>query len=165
MKIIKLITVIVLSIFLNNCSNVKPENKMASEENIDIVEAVDVEESLFNRLGGEEGISSIVDDILIAHLANPTIKHVFLPISENPERLGNFKKHVKEFLSSGTGGEAVYTGKDLPTAHKGLNTSEKEFMSAVDDILMVLSQHKIDEETKKDMLYILYSLKGAVIAQ
>lgn len=160
MKTIKHITVIVLSIFLYNCSKVKPEEKMASEESMAIVE-----ESLFNRLGGEEGISSIVDDILDAHLVNPVIKHVFLPISENPERLENFKKHVKEFLSSGTGGEAVYTGKDLPTAHKGLNTSEKEFMSAVDDILMVLSQHKIDEETKKDMLYILYSLKGAVIAQ
>ena len=36
-------------------------------------------------------------------------------------------------------------------------------MAAVDDILGVLSRHNIDEENKKDMLYILYSMKGAVI--
>jgi len=35
----------------------------------------------------------------------------------------------------------------------------------VDDILMVLKKHNIDEETKKDMLYILYAMKGAVIGK
>lgn len=116
-------------------------------------------------MGGTDGISSIVEDIVLAHLDNPEINQVFLPLKENPEHLESFKMHVKEFLSSGIGGPATYTGKDLPTAHNGLNTTEKEFLSAVDDILMVLSNHNIDEETKKDMLYILYSMKGAVIGK
>lgn len=161
MKTIKLITIVVLSIFIGNCSN-KKDQKIIIEENIAEVPVV-LEISLFERLGGEDGISSIVDDIAQAHLDNAEISHVFMPLKENSERFESFKTHVKEFLSSGTGGGAVYTGKDLPTAHKGLKTSEKEFMAAVDDILGVLSKHNIDEETKKDMLYILYSMKGAVI--
>jgi len=44
-----------------------------------------------------------------------------------------------------------------------LQITEKEFLSATDDILIVLSNNNIDEESKKDMLYILYSLKSAVI--
>lgn len=164
MKTFKLITIVLITIFVANCSNKKNEAPISSDENlVEVVEKKNESESLFNRLGGTEGISLIVDDILEAHLINPEIKHVFLPIAINPERLEGFKKHVKEFLSAGTGGGAIYTGKDLPTAHKGLQTTEKEFISAVDDILVVLSKHNIDEETKKDMLYILYSLKGAVI--
>jgi len=160
MKTIKLFTIVVLSIFLTNCSNKKERNNANLAE---VREVASLEISLFERLGGEVGISSIVDDIVQSHLDNPEINHVFLPLKENPEKFESFKTHVKEFLSSGTGGGAVYTGKDLPSAHKGLKTSEKEFIAAVDDILGVLSRHNIDEETKKDMLYILYSMKGAII--
>lgn len=163
MKTIKLFTIVVLSIFITNCSNKKKENTVSEENLAQVNVAASIEVSLFERLGGEEGISLIVDDIVQAHLDNEEISHVFMPLKENPEKFESFKTHVKEFLSSGTGGGAVYTGKDLPSAHKGLNTSEKEFMAAVDDILGVLSRHNIDEETKKDMLYILYSMKGAVI--
>lgn len=159
MKTINLVSIVVLSILLFNCSNKKEENQIENQE----VAISEVDKSLFERLGGEAGISSIVDDILKSHLDNPEIRHVFLPIAENPQRLETFKTHVKQFLSAGTGGGAAYMGKDLPTAHKGLNTSEKEFMAAVDDILGVLAKHNIDEETQKDMLFILYSLKGAVI--
>ena len=166
MKTIKLITIVLVAIFIANCSNKKSEAPITTDENLaEVVEGKTVEESLFNRLGGTEGISLIVDDIIQTHLMNPEIKHVFLPIANNPERLEALKKHSREFLSAGAGGEVIYTGKDLPTAHKGLQTTEKEFISAVDDIFLVLSKHNIDEQTKKDMLYILYSLKGAVIGQ
>ena len=50
--------------------------------------------NLFNRLGGTEGISLIVDDILEAHLRNPEIKHVFLPIANNPEKLEGFNTYA-----------------------------------------------------------------------
>jgi len=164
MKTIKLITIFILASFISNCSEKKKDNQETANEKLtEVVENVPVEKSLFERLGGTDGISLIVDDIVEAHLVNPVIAEVFIPLSEDPEHLASFKTHVKEFLSAGTGGGATYTGKDLPTAHKGLNTTEKEFMSAVDDILMVLAKHNIDEETKKDMLYILYSMKGAVI--
>lgn len=164
MKTIKLIVIVLAAVFVSNCSNKKSNTQEASNENLAVVVNEEpVEASLFDRLGGTDGISSIVDDIVQAHLDNPVINHVFLPLKENPEHFESFKTHVKEFLSAGTGGGATYTGKDLPSAHKGLNTTEKEFLSAVDDILMTLSKHNIDEETKKDMLYILYSMKGAVI--
>jgi len=159
MKTTKLLSLLLFFLIISCTSNVKEKKVIEKETQIIEVKSL----SLFERLGGEEGVSSIVDGIMEAHIVNPDIKHVFLPIYNNPERLEVFNKHVKEFLSAGTGGGATYTGKDLPTAHKGLNTTEKEFMSAVDDILLVLDQNNIDEETKKDMLYILYSLKGVVI--
>lgn len=163
MKTIKLITIIVLTLFISNCSNKKAEKPVVNEVLTEVIEIIPVEQSLFDRLGGTAGVSSIVDGIMEAHIVNPDIKNVFLPIANDPAHLELFKKHVNEFLSAGTGGGAAYTGMDMPTAHKGLQTTEKEFMSTIDDILMVLGKHNIDEETKKDMLYILYSMKGAII--
>ena len=87
MKTKQLIPIMILSIFLSNCSNKKPEDKMAIEETIAIVEEVPIEASLFSRLGGEEGISAIVDDIVKAHLVNPEIKQVFMPLANDPARL------------------------------------------------------------------------------
>ena len=164
MRTTKLIAIIVLTLFVTNCSNKKEEKHEVKGESLtEAMKVKPIERNLFERLGGTEGISLIVDDIVQAHMDNTSINHLFLPLKDNPENFESFKTHVKEFLSAGTGGGAIYTGKDLPTAHKGLHTTEKEFMSAVDDILGVLSKHNIDEETKKDMLYILYSMKGAVI--
>jgi hemoglobin len=51
----------------------------------------------------------------------------------------------------------------MVAAHTGFKITGKEFLSTTDDVLMALDSHNIDEETKKDMLYILYSMKDAVM--
>ncbi|MFK5856320.1 MAG: group 1 truncated hemoglobin [Bacteroidota bacterium] len=121
--------------------------------------------SLFIRLGGTEGITSIVDDVVATHMENPNIKAVFLPYNEEPKRLALIKKHTVEFFSAGGGGPIDYTGKSMPNAHRGMNISPAEYMYVVDDIMLVLDEHNIDEESKKDVLAILWSLKGMIIGQ
>ena len=121
--------------------------------------------SLFERLGGTDGISQIVNDVVEAHMNNPAIKERFLYLKYQPEHLAMIKKHTIEFFSAGSGASITYTGKDMPTIHKGMNIHPAEFMAVVDDILMVLDNHKIDEESKKDVLAILWHLKSMIIAQ
>jgi hemoglobin len=121
--------------------------------------------TLFDRLGGTPGISSIVDDVIQAHMNNPAIQARFLPYKDQPDRVAVIRQHTIEFLSAGSGGQVTYTGKDMPSAHKGMNISPAEYMCVIDDILMVLDKHKIDEQSKKDVLAILWSLKGMVMAK
>jgi hemoglobin len=120
---------------------------------------------LFERLGGTNGIAAIVDDVVLAHMNNPAISARFLPYMEEPERLALIKKHTIDFFSAGSGGQVDYTGRDMPTTHKGMNISPAEYMHVIDDILTVLDNHKKDDETKKDVLAILWSLKGMIIAK
>jgi hemoglobin len=49
------------------------------------------------------------------------------------------------------------------TAHKGMNISEQEYLAVMDDIVEALSENKISEDTVKDVIAILYSLKGQII--
>jgi len=121
--------------------------------------------SLYERLGATEGITSIVDAAVAAHMENPVIKARFLPYNDQPERLAVIKQHLVDFLSAGTGGTAEYTGRDMETAHAGMNISPAEYMALVEDFMVVLDKHNIDEESKKDMLYISWSLKGMIIGQ
>ncbi len=120
---------------------------------------------LFERLGSTAGITAIVDDVVDAHMKNPSISARFLPYLEQPEKLAVIKRHTIDFFSAGSGAQIAYTGRDMPTTHKGMNISPAEYMHVVDDILQVLDKHTIDDESKKDVLAILWSLKGMIIAQ
>ncbi|MDZ7845527.1 MAG: group 1 truncated hemoglobin [Owenweeksia sp.] len=121
------------------------------------------EQSLYERLGSEKGIKKIVDDIVDAHMENPVIKVRFLPYLEDPENLKKLKGHLVTFICNGTGGEQEYTGRDMVTTHTGMNISEEEYMAGTDDILKALDKNGIDEESKKDVLAICYSLKDDIM--
>ncbi len=126
-------------------------------------QAVVKEKTLYERLGGAEGIALIVDDVVEAHMNNPIIQERFLPYKDQPEHLSEIKKHTRHFFGAGSGGPEQYTGRDMPTAHQGMKITAEEYLAVVDDILMVLDKHNKDEQTKKDVLAIVYSLKGQII--
>jgi hemoglobin len=124
-----------------------------------------MESTLFERLGGTQGISLIVDDTVEAHMNNLAINARFLPYKEQPERLAILKKHTVDFFSAGSGGQVAYTGRDMVTTHTGMNISPEEYMHVVDDIFLALDKNDVTQETKKDVLAILWSLKGMIISQ
>lgn len=120
-------------------------------------------DSLFTRLGATRGIETIVEDIVQAHLENPLIRARFLPIAEEPAKLAAAKQHLCTFLAAGSGGPQAYAGRSMPDAHRGMNISANEYVAAIDDILAVLQRHGIDDETRKDVLAIAWSLKGDIV--
>jgi hemoglobin len=115
--------------------------------------------SLYDRLGGAAGIAALVDDVMTAHLSNPVVQ----PRFRNIKDLEHAKKMAREFFCAGSGGPEAYTGRDMLTTHRGMNISEQEYLAVMDDIMGALEAHQIDEASKKDVLAILYSLKGQII--
>ena len=115
--------------------------------------------TLFERLGGSEGVRSIVDAVVANHLANPTIKTRY----ENVEDLDTVGDKVVEFFTVGSGGPGEYTGRSMLDTHRGMNISEEEFLAVVDDTMKAITAHNLSEETYKDVLAILYSLKAEIV--
>ena len=122
-----------------------------------------MEKNLYERLGGAQGIAALVDDIVDAHMANPVISARFLPYRAQPDRLATVKQHTRAFLGAGSGGPEQYAGRDMRTAHRGMNISAEEYVATVDDILATLEKHRIDEASRKDVLAIAWSLKGEIM--
>lgn len=119
--------------------------------------------SLFERLGGSNGIRALVDDIVARHMDNPTIQARFRPYLETPQRIDTIKRHTCDFLEAGSGGTAQYGGRSMPDAHRGMNISEAEFVAALDDILAALRARGVDASAQNDVLAIAYSLKGEIV--
>ncbi len=118
-----------------------------------------MENTLYERLGGEVGIRKLANDIAENHLANPLIKTRF----EIVEDMDKTKQLVFEFICAGTGGPQAYTGVGMLKAHTGMNISEQEFIAVVDDILAAMDQNDLGEREKNEMLAIGYSLKDEII--
>ncbi|MCM4171657.1 group 1 truncated hemoglobin [Arenibacter sp. TNZ] len=119
--------------------------------------------TLYNRLGELKGITKLVDDVVNLHMVNPHVSPRFIPYKDQPERLMAIKQHTVHFFCAGAGGPQEYKGRDMVSTHKGMNISEQEFLAAVDDILEAMDKNNFGDEDKKDVLAILYSLKGGVI--
>ena len=116
-------------------------------------------ESLYERLGKKEGITRIVNDVMAAHLANPLVKTRFESIKD----MDHARKMATEFFCAGCGGPDPYSGRDMLATHKGMNISEQEYMAVMDDILGALATNGIDQQTRNEVVAILYSLKGQII--
>ena len=114
---------------------------------------------LYERLGRREGITRITKDMMAIHLANPLVKARY----ENSQDLARVERRAVEFFCAGSGGPETYSGKDMLSTHRGMNISEQEFVSVVDDAMAALVKNDIDLPTRNDVLAILWSLKGEVV--
>ena len=118
------------------------------------------EQTLYERLGGADGVAAIADMIVEKHLINADIKTRFLNTDA-----GDLKILVRDFLAAGSGGPDNYKGRDMISAHAGMNLNEREFVAAIDDILATLDECGLDAGVRSEILAILYSFKNDVLFQ
>ena len=117
-----------------------------------------MEASLFDRLGGSDGITTIARDLVEAHLANPRINTRF----SNSDR-DKLIKGAASFFISGTGGPACYEGKSMLDTHQGMNIDTEEFIAVLDDALQALAKNNIGQREQEEVLFILYSMKSEIV--
>ena len=118
-----------------------------------------MEGSLYERLGGSEGITQIASDALDNHLANPRIKSRY----EHLENLEAVRAGAANFFISATGGPDVYEGRNMLETHKGMNIDEAEYMAVIDDILDALDKNNIEQGEQAEVLFALYSLRREIV--
>ena len=114
--------------------------------------------SLYERLGGEQNLRKIVNDILDKNFNNPQIGHHFRKTDMN-----KLKQLVFEFFSMGTGGPHTYTGRDMRSSHASLGISEKDFSIGNDDVVKALAENGVAKAEIDEVIGILDSMKGDVV--
>lgn len=114
--------------------------------------------TLYERLGGEECIRALATTIFDKHQKNMTIRTRYADSDRD-----DVIRLVTEFICSGTGGPQAYTGRDMLTAHRGMNISEEEFIAVLDDIVEAMDEHNVGQREKEELLMISYSLKPEIV--
>lgn len=116
--------------------------------------------SLYERLGGKPAITAVVDDFVGNVAADSRINQRFA--STNIPRL---KQLLVEQICAGTGGPCTYTGRDMKTAHTGMNLRDAEFGALVEDLVKTLDKFKVPEKEKNELLGILGPMKGDIVGR
>lgn len=114
--------------------------------------------SLYERLGGEQGLRKIVNDILEKNFSNPKIGHHFKNVD-----MDKLKQLVFEFFSMGIGGPHIYTGRDMRSAHAHLGISQRDFSLGNDDVSEALKENGVSKAEIDEVIGILNSMKGDVV--
>ncbi len=117
-------------------------------------------DALYNRLGGEREITKIVDVWVGKLEADAKVKARFVKAD-----LPRMKKEMVLQLCDLSGGPQVYLGKDMKTAHKGMNISEGEWSAYMDDLKASLAELKVGAEERAELLVIYDPMKRDVVGQ
>eukprot|EP01063_Lacrimia_lanifica_P003072 TRINITY_DN1164_c0_g1_i12.p1 TRINITY_DN1164_c0_g1~~TRINITY_DN1164_c0_g1_i12.p1 ORF type:complete len:758 (+),score=316.43 TRINITY_DN1164_c0_g1_i12:51-2324(+) len=114
--------------------------------------------TLFDRLGGLEGIRPLVSSIYAKHTADP-LTAAWFEGKNHPV----VEEHVVEFFAAGTGGDVTYTGRGMLDVHRGMQISGEAFLAVQDHVLTSLAEHGYGQAVKDEVLGILFSLRPDVL--
>jgi hemoglobin len=136
--------------------------------------------ALFDRLGGESGISNIVADFTPRVLQDPRVNwqrkgvkrggfsiHRGQSVTWNasPENVAQLQLHFVQFLALATGGPAQYDGKEMKAAHADLHIANPEFDAAIGDLKASLDKLQIPNKEQKELLAIIESTRPQIVTQ
>ncbi len=133
-------------------------------------EAVPVEKSLFERLGGEPAIKAVVDDFVTRAAANPAVNFTRQgqprTWKSNPQSVERLKKHLTQFICVATGSlDIIYEGQDMVTAHKGMKITHAEFDALAQDLKASLNQFNVPEREQNELLAIVGTTRPSIVEE
>lgn len=113
---------------------------------------------LFDRLGGQAAINAVVDDLTARIVADGRINQRFANTD-----IPHFKQALAEQLCEVSGGPCKYAGKDMRTAHAGMNIADDEFTFLVEDIKATLAKFKVPAREQNELITALGGMKKDVV--
>ncbi len=116
------------------------------------------EPSLYERLGGKSAIQAVVDDFIANVAADNRINARFANVN-----IPQLKENLVNQICAGTGGKCAYTGRDMKSAHAGMNITEAEFGALVEDLIKTLDKFKVPAAEKNELLGILGPMKKDIV--
>jgi hemoglobin len=116
------------------------------------------QKSLYERLGGKEAITAVVDEFAGRALADARINQKFG--KSDPVRL---KAMLVDQICFASGGPCQYTGRDMKTTHTNMGVTEGEFNALVEDLVGALDKFNVPAAEKNELLGLLGPMKGDIV--
>ena len=85
------------------------------------------QKSLYERLGGYDGITAFANDLLLRLQADSQLGRFWQ--NRGDDGIAREKQLRIDYLCSSTGGPMYYTGRHMKTSHKGMKISERDWSS------------------------------------
>lgn len=114
--------------------------------------------TLYDKFGGEDVISKVVDYFYELVLADDTVNYFFKNTDMEKQR-----KHQTKFISFALGGPNQYTGASMAKAHAGMNLQENHFNAIATHLHDALAHFGVGEGDIDAVLTKVASLKDDIL--
>lgn len=114
--------------------------------------------SLYEKLGGEEAISAVVENFYKRVLADDTVNGFFANTDMDKQR-----RHQSSFISFALGGPKQYSGKSMEKAHEGMNLQPAHFNAIATHLAAALADFNVPQEQIDEVINHVATLKDAIL--
>ena len=118
------------------------------------------QKSLYERLGGKDAVTAVVDDFVANVAADKRINKFFAKTN-----IPNLKRNLVDQICQATGGPCTYTGRDMKTARRGVGITDADFNALVEDLQRSLDKFKVPQSEQGELLGMLGPLKPQIVGQ
>src|SRR5215470_14732329 len=104
--------------------------------------------TLYDRLGKRDAIALVVKDFVEQRVAKDNRINAFIASAD----LAGLETKLIDQICQATGGPCTYTGKDMKTAHAGMNIKDADFNALVEDLKASLDHFKVGAAEQQELL-------------
>ena len=108
-------------------------------------------------------LAAVVDDFLGRLLADPQIEPFFRDLQLGEKQ--RVRQMLVDQLCEATGGPCVYVGKDMKTAHTGLDIREEDWLKGVEHLVATLDAFRVPAKERDELLSAVSALKDQIVGQ
>jgi hemoglobin len=119
------------------------------------------EKTLYARLGGYDAIAAVVENLLPRLMSDQKLGRFWAHRGDDGVR--REKQLLIDFLCHSAGGPLLYTGRDMPTSHKGMRINEEDWSALVGHISATLTEFQVPTAEKEAVIAFVQSLKADIV--
>jgi hemoglobin len=115
---------------------------------------------LYERLGGKDAITAVVDDFVARCAADDRINAKFARTD-----IARLKKMLVDQICQASGGPCSYQGRAMRETHDGMGVSAGEFDALVEDLVATLNKFGVPQPSQDELLGLLGPMRADIVEE
>ncbi len=119
------------------------------------------EKSLYDRLGGYDAVSAVVDDFAGKLFIDPVVGARFFGMGDDSRE--GFRQKNKNLICRVTGGPCKIISRPAATTHGGLGIKASEFAVVAQHLVNTLNKFNVPQKEHEELMAIIATLRPDIV--
>ena len=115
-------------------------------------------QSLYQQLGEQQGIETIVEEMLYRVGGDERIAHHFDGVD-----IMRVHKLISEQVCDLSGGPCDYSGEDMKTSHRNMGVDNADFNALVEHLIAAMEKEDVPVSAQNQLLGVLAPMHGDIV--
>ena len=120
-----------------------------------------MKKSLYERLGGYDAVSAVIDDFAAKLFDDPVVGKRFFGMGDDSRE--NFRQKNKNLVCAATGGPCKIISRSASQTHDGLGITATEFGIVAQHLVDTLHKFDVPEKEFSELMAIIASLRPDIV--